>query len=168
MSVNKVILIGNITRDAEVRVVGQSQVAQFGLATSESYTDNNGQKQEVTEFHNIEFFSKTGGVFQYLTKGQSVYVEGSIRTDKWTAQDGTQKSAVKIRANSVQLVGRRETTAPAQPQYQQGQYQPQQQMPQAPQYPPQQGYTQYPPQPQAPQQSYQQAPGYQMPFPQGN
>ena len=106
MSVNKVILVGNITRDAEVRAVGQNQVARFGLATSNKYRNSQGETVEETEFHNIEYWGNSG-VFQYLKKGQQVFVEGSIKTDKWTGQDGVEKSIVKIKALSLQLLGSR-------------------------------------------------------------
>lgn len=115
MSVNKVILVGNITRDAEVRTVGQSQVARFGLATSNKYRNTQGETVEETEFHNVEYWGNSG-VFQYLKKGQQVFVEGSIKTDKWSDQQGNEKSAVKIKAVSVQLLGSRpQTQTQAQP-----------------------------------------------------
>lgn len=107
MSVNKVILVGNITRDAEVRAVGQNQVARFGLATNNKYRNSQGETIEETEFHNIEYWGGAG-VHQYLKKGQQVYVEGSIKTDKWTGQDGQEKSTVKIKASSLQLLGLRQ------------------------------------------------------------
>lgn len=185
MSLNKVMLIGNLTRDAEIRQVGQSQVATFGVATSESYTDQQGQRKEITEFHNVDFFSNTAGVFQYLKKGQQVYVEGSIKTDKWQDQNGQDRTAVKVRARTVQLLGKRDPQdsqqgyqqAPPQGYVPQGQQMPPaqgyQQMPPAQNYPPQQGgyppqqaYQQMPPQQQAPMP--QQQAGYAMPFPQGN
>lgn len=109
MSVNKVILVGNITRDAEVRAVGQNQVARFGLATSNKYRNSQGETVEETEFHNIEYWGNSG-VFQYLKKGQQVFVEGSIKTDKWSDQQGNEKSAVKIKALSLQLLGSRPQT----------------------------------------------------------
>lgn len=144
MSLNKVMLIGNLTRDAEIRQVGQSQVASFGVATSEIYTDQQGQRKEITEFHNVDYFTNNTGVFQYLKKGQQVYVEGGIKTDKWQDQNGQDRTTVKVRARIVQLLGKRD-----------------------PQDAQQQGYQQAPPQgyaPQAPAQGYQ-----QMPFPpQGN
>lgn len=119
MSVNKVILVGNITRDAEVRTVGQNQVVRFGLATNNKYRNSQGETIEETEFHNIEYWGGAG-VHQYLKKGQQVYVEGSIKTDKWTGQDGQEKSTVKIKASSLQLLGLRQQSqqgqASAQPQ----------------------------------------------------
>ena len=174
MSVNKVILVGNLTRDAEFRQAGQSQVASFGVATSEKFKDRNGQMLEETEFHNCEIFGSEG-VYPYLKKGQQVYIEGKIKTDKWTDQQGQARESKKIRVFQLQLVGSRpqQPAAPA-PAPQQG-YAPQGYQPQ-PQYPPQQGYApapqpQYQPQPAyqpaaAPAPAPQPAPAYQVPFPQ--
>ncbi|MBQ6959224.1 MAG: single-stranded DNA-binding protein [Bacteroidales bacterium] len=155
MSINKVILVGNLTKDAEIRTVGQQQVASFGLATSERFTDRNGQKQELTEFHNIELWGNAG-VYPYLKKGTQVYVEGSIKTDKWTDQQGQPHETKKIRAFTLQLVGQRPQQAqqPAPQQYQQP-MPPQYQQPAPPQYQqpiPPAGYPGAPQNPQ--QQSY--------------
>lgn len=154
MSLNKVILIGNLTRNAEVRKVGQSTVASIGVATSERYKDAQGNIQERTEFHNVEYWNP-GNVTQFLVKGQQVYVEGSIRTEKFTGNDGVEKSVVKIRAFAVQLLGNRQQpqAAPQQPGY--APAPPQYQQPAAPQYqqsvPPQYQQPGYVPQrPQAP------------------
>ena len=154
MSVNRFIGIGNITRDAEVRTVGQQQVAKFGLAMSEKYRKNDGTIGENTEFINVELWGQAG-VHQYLVKGQMIYVDGSIKTDKWQGQDGQWHYETKVRAFSVQLIGARpQQQAPAQPQapaYQQPQ------QPAAPKYPAAPQYQapaqpQYAPQaPQAPQ-----------------
>ena len=115
MSVNLVILIGNLTRDAEVRTVGQNQVAKFGLATSEKFRKQDGTIGENTEFHNVELWGQAG-VHQYLVKGQQVYVQGSIKTDRWQAEDGSERTALKIKAFSVQLLGSRpQQSAPAAP-----------------------------------------------------
>ena len=136
MSVNKVILVGNLTRDAEVRTVGQNQVAKFGLATSERFRGTDGAVKEATEFHNVELWGNAG-VYPYLTKGQTLYVEGSIRTDKYIGNDGQERTAVKIKAFTVQLIGARpQQSAPA--------------APAAPQYAPQPAYPAYPTAPVAP------------------
>lgn len=150
MSVNKVILLGSLGRDPETRQVGSATVASFSLATEESYKNQQGELVKNTEWHNIEWWNPNGAL-QYLAKGTQVFIEGSIRTDKWQDQQGQQRSTTKIRALSVQLVGSR-PQAQAAPQYApQGQYPPQY-APQAPapQYPPQQGYAPQMP-PQAPQ-----------------
>ena len=106
MSVNMVILVGNIGADAEVRTVGQNQVARFRIATTEKYRKQDGEQVESTEWHTIELWG-SAGVHPYLVKGQQVYVRGSIRTEEWTGNDGVTKTQVKIRANEVQLVGSR-------------------------------------------------------------
>ena len=148
MSVNLVILVGNLTRDAEVRTVGQQQVAKFGLATSERFRKQDGTQGESTEFHNIELWGNTG-VYPYLVKGQSLYVQGSIKTDRFTGQDGQERTAVKIKAFSVQLLGPKpQQAAPAAPQY--PGYAPQYAQPQAPAYHPQYRTAPAPPVPPVP------------------
>ena len=148
MSVNLVILVGNLTRDAEVRTVGQQQVAKFGLATSERFRKQDGTQGESTEFHNIELWGNTG-VYPYLVKGQSLYVQGSIKTDRFTGQDGQERTATKIKAFSVQLLGPKpQQAAPAAPQY--PGYAPQYAQPQAPAYPPQYRTAPAPPVPPVP------------------
>ena len=143
MSINKVICIGNLTRDAEVRTVGQNQVAKVGLAMTEKFRKQDGTIGENTEFIDIEVWGQAG-VYPYLLKGQMVYVEGSIKTQKWTGQDGAQHQQTFIKAASIQLLGQR-------PQAQQPAAAPRAAAPTppAPQYPsaPPQGYA---PQPQAP------------------
>ena len=98
-SVNKVILIGNLGRDPEVRYTqGGDPIANFSLATNERWTDKSGQKQELTAWHRVEVFGRSAQVARdYLTKGRSVYIEGSIRYDEWTEKDGNKRSATKIR-----------------------------------------------------------------------
>lgn len=117
MSVNKVILIGNLTRDAEVRTVGQNQVAKLGLATSNKYRNASGETVEETEFHTVELWGNAG-VHPYLVKGQLVFVEGSIKTDKWTDQQGEERSLVKIKAFTIQLLGSRPAPRQQEPQAQ--------------------------------------------------
>lgn len=158
MSVNLVILMGNLTRDAEARTVGQNNVISFGIATGESFTNRNGEQVTNTEFHDVEFWG-TSGVFPYLKKGQMVYVQGSIKTDQWTDQNGQERKKTKIRAYQVQLAGNK-GDAPAQnAPAPQGYRQPQQPAP-APQAP--RGY-----QPQAAPQGYAPAPQGYAPAPQG-
>lgn len=98
-SVNKVILIGNLGKDPEVRYMQSGDpVANFSLATSEQWTDRSGQKQERTEWHRVEVFGKTAQVVRdYCSKGKQVYVEGSIRYDEWTDKDGNKRYMTKIR-----------------------------------------------------------------------
>jgi single-strand DNA-binding protein len=98
-SVNKVILIGNLGKDPEIRYMQSGDpVANFSLATSEQWTDKGGQRQERTEWHRVEVFGKTAQVVRdYCTKGKQVYLEGSIRYDEWTDKDGNKKYMTKIR-----------------------------------------------------------------------
>ena len=100
-SVNRVILIGNLGRDPEMRYTqGGEPIANFSLATSEKWTGKNGEKQERTEWHRVEVFGKAAQVArEYLTKGRQVYVEGSIRYDEWTDKDGNKRNMTKIRVS---------------------------------------------------------------------
>jgi single-strand DNA-binding protein len=100
-SVNKVILIGNLGKDPEIRYTQSGEpIANFSLATSERWTDKAGQKQEKTEWHRVEVFGKTAQVVRdYCTKGKQVYLEGSIRYDEWTDKDGNKKYMTKIRVS---------------------------------------------------------------------
>jgi single-strand DNA-binding protein len=109
-SVNKVILVGNLGRDPEVRYMPSGDpVATLSVATTDSWTDrSSGQRQESTEWHRVVFFGKTAEVAaQYLKKGSSVYVEGSIRTRKWTDQSGQEKYSTEIRGDRMQMLGGR-------------------------------------------------------------
>jgi len=98
-SVNKVILIGNLGRDPEIRYTQSGEpIANFSIATNEVWNDRSGQKQERTEWHRVEVFGKTAQVVRdYLTKGRSVYIEGTIRYDEWTDKDGNKRNTTKIR-----------------------------------------------------------------------
>jgi single-strand DNA-binding protein len=100
-SVNKVILIGNLGKDPEIRYTQQGEpIANFSLATSERWTDKSGQKQERTEWHRVEVFGKTAQVVRdYCSKGKQVYLEGSIKYDEWTDKDGNKQKMTKIRVS---------------------------------------------------------------------
>lgn len=106
---NKVMLIGNVGGDPEIRTLPSgSKVANFSIATSESYTDRNGQRQTQTEWHRIEMWDGLAGIAeQYVRKGDPLFVEGKIRNEKWTDQNGVEKSGVKIRGLSMQMLGSR-------------------------------------------------------------
>lgn len=106
-SVNKVILIGHLGSDPEVRYFeGGSAVAKFSIATTESYNNKNGERVDQTEWHRIELWEGLAKVAEkYLKKGMQVYIEGRIRTDNWTDKEGQQKSGVTIRANSLTMLG---------------------------------------------------------------
>jgi single-strand DNA-binding protein len=108
--VNKVILIGNLGKDPEVRYMPNGNaVANVTLATSESWKDKNtGEPQERTEWHRVVFFNRLGEIAgEYLKKGSKVYVEGSIRTKKWQGQDGQDRYTTEIIANEMQMLDSR-------------------------------------------------------------
>src|SRR5258707_12513722 len=100
-SVNRVILIGNLGRDPEIRYTqGGEPIANFSLATSERWTGKDGQKQERTEWHRVEVFGKTAQVVRdYCQKGKQVYLEGQIHYDEWTDKDGNKRNTTKIRVS---------------------------------------------------------------------
>jgi single-strand DNA-binding protein len=100
-SVNRVILIGNLGKDPEIRYTQAGEpIANFSLATNEAWTDKAGQKQERTEWHRVEIFGKAAQVARdYLSKGRQVYIEGSIRYDEWTDKDGNKRNTTKIRVS---------------------------------------------------------------------
>jgi single-strand DNA-binding protein len=109
--VNKVILVGNLGSDPELRSTGGgTSVCSFSLATSESWTDKqSGEKQERTEWHRIKIFGRLGEIAaEYLKKGRQVYIEGSIRTDKFTGKDGVEKYFTDIIASEMQMLGSNE------------------------------------------------------------
>jgi single-strand DNA-binding protein len=109
-SVNKVILVGNLGRDPELRYTpGGTPVANFTLATNERWTDPTGEKKERTEWHRIVVWGKQAEIAgEYLRKGRQVYVEGSIQTREWTDRDGNKRTTTEIRAQRIQLLGRPE------------------------------------------------------------
>jgi single-strand DNA-binding protein len=109
--VNKVILVGNLGSDPELRSTGGgTSICTFSLATSESWTDKqSGEKQERTEWHRIKIFGRLGEIAaEYLKKGRQVYIEGSIRTDKFTGKDGVEKYFTDIIASEMQMLGSNE------------------------------------------------------------
>jgi len=98
MNLNKAMVIGNLTRDPEMRSTPSGQnVASFSVATSLTWTDNSGQQQKKTEFHNIIAWRKLADICgQYLHKGSKVYIEGRLQTSDWTGQDGVKKYRTEI------------------------------------------------------------------------
>jgi len=109
-SVNKVILVGNLGRDPEMRYLPSGDpVANITIATSSKYKSKTGEMVEETEWHRVTFFGKLAEIVgQYLKKGRPVYVEGRIKTRKYTDKDGVEKYATDIIANEMQLLGGRE------------------------------------------------------------
>ena len=108
-SVNKVILIGNLGADPEVRYLPSGEaVTNIRLATSETWKDKSGEKQERTEWHRVVFFGKLAEIAgEYLKKGSQVYVEGSLRTRKWQDKDGQDRYTTEIIAERMQMLGSR-------------------------------------------------------------
>jgi single-strand DNA-binding protein len=118
-SLNKVILVGNLGRDPEVRTAGDTLVCTLHMATDESYTSRNGEKIERTEWHTVQVWGKPAEVCEkYLQKGNTVLVEGRIQTRKWTDKNGQDRYSTEIRAERIQFLspkqGNKDTQAPAQ------------------------------------------------------
>ncbi len=112
-SVNKVIIVGNLGRDPEVRYTADNRaITNIAVATSENYTDkNSGEKKEITEWHRIVFFNRLAEIAgEYLKKGSSVYVEGRLKTRKWTDQSGQERYTTEIVADNMQMLGGRNST----------------------------------------------------------
>lgn len=110
-SVNKVIIVGNLGRDPETRYTPSGEaITNISVATTDTWRDKaTGEKKENTEWHRISFFGKLAEIAgQYLKKGSQVYVEGSLRTRKYTDKDGVEKYATDIRADSMQMLGGRQ------------------------------------------------------------
>ena len=157
--INKVILIGNVGQDPEVRYTGDAsngaKVATIRLATTERYRDRNGNLQEHTEWHNVVVWRNQADVVEkYVKKGTQLYIEGRIRTRSWDDQNGTKRYTTDIVADTLQLLGRKPENNAQQGGYQQPAYAP----PQNYQQPVQQSYQQPAPQQPvyAPQQPVQQ------------
>jgi single-strand DNA-binding protein len=110
-SVNKVIIVGNLGKDPETRSFPNGdQVANITIATTDRYKDKTtGEAKEITEWHRVSFFGRLAEIAgQYLRKGSQVYIEGSLRTRKWTDKDGIEKYSTEIRADSMQMLGARQ------------------------------------------------------------
>jgi single-strand DNA-binding protein len=106
-SVNKVILVGNLGRDAELRYTpGGTAVSKFSVATTETWNDKSGQRQERTEWHNIDLWGKQAETLtEYLVKGKQVYIEGRLQTDEYTDKDGVKRKSTRVRSDRVVLLG---------------------------------------------------------------
>lgn len=146
MSLNKVILIGRLGRDPEVRYMPNGEaVCNFSVATSETWNDRNGQRVERTEWHNITMYRRLAEITgQYLRKGSQVYLEGHIQSRKYQGKDGIERTAYDIIANEMKMLGGRNDNSGGAP-YDDG------------------GYSQGGYQQQAPQQQYQATPQNQEP-----
>jgi len=106
-SVNRVILVGNLGRDAELRYTpGGAAVAKFSIATTEMWNDKSGQRQERTEWHNVDLWGKQAeALSEYLVKGKQVYVEGRLQTDEYTDKEGIKRRTTRVRCDRVVLLG---------------------------------------------------------------
>jgi single-strand DNA-binding protein len=106
-SVNKVILVGNLGRDAELRYTpGGAAVATLNMATTEVWNDKQGQRQEKTEWHRVILWGKQAESLQeYLTKGKQIYVEGRLQTRQWDDKDGNKRYTTEVKADRITLLG---------------------------------------------------------------
>ena len=115
MSVNKVILVGRLGRDPETRYTGGGQaVANFSVATDESYKDKNGERQKRTEWHKIVVWGKQAEIAQqYLKKGSLIFIEGRIQSREWQDKEGQKRTSFEIVANNFRMLGGRAEGAAA-------------------------------------------------------
>ncbi len=106
-TVNRVILVGNLGRDAELRYTGGgTPVANFSMATTEVFKDKDGQRREETEWHRVSLMGKQAeSVAEYLRKGKQVYIEGRLRTRTWDDKEGNKRTTTEVIANRVVLLG---------------------------------------------------------------
>lgn len=115
MSVNKVILVGNVGKDPEVRYLeSNTAVCNFSLATSETYKNKAGEKVTTTEWHNIVMWRGLAEIAEkFVKKGTQLYIEGKIRTRSYDDKDGNKRYITEILADNMQMIGKRSDTAPA-------------------------------------------------------
>lgn len=108
MNVNKVILVGRLTRDPEIRTTpGGQSVATISMATNSFWTDKSGQKQDKTEFHNVVLWGRQAEIAsQYLTKGQECFIEGRLQTRAYTGKDGVERRTTEVIGETMQLGSR--------------------------------------------------------------
>ena len=117
-------LIGRVGSNPQIRTAGEQKVASFSLATSEKYKGKDGNLVESTEWHNISIWGKLAEVVEkYVTSGSQLYVEGKIKTEKYTDKEGAEKFITKILGSSLQLLGSK-SESPAQPQQEQKRFDP--------------------------------------------
>jgi len=115
MDLNRAMIIGNVTRDPELRTTATGQtVCSFGIATNQQWTDAQGQKQQRTEFHNVVAWGKLAEICgQYLGKGRKTYIEGRLQTREWEAPDGQKRNRTEIVADNMIMLDRKDPNAPA-------------------------------------------------------
>ena len=124
-SINKVIIVGNLGKDPEMRSFPNGdQIANVSIATTDRWKDKtSGEMKEATEWHRINFNGRLAEIVgQYLKKGSQVYVEGSLRTRKWTDKDGVEKFTTEIRADQMQMLGSRQGMGASAPDSDEGGY----------------------------------------------
>ena len=112
MSVNKIIIVGNVGQTPTIRTAGETKIASFTVATTERFKD-----KEETEWHNVSVFGKLAEVVEkYVDKGTQLYVEGRIKTEKYTDKNGVERTATRVIANTIQMLGgkKESQSAPAQ------------------------------------------------------
>lgn len=116
-SVNKAIILGNVGKDPEIRYSADGKaIANFSVATSSSWKDKTGAKQEQTEWHRISAFGKLAEIIgEYIKKGSQIYIEGRIQTRKWQDKDGVEKYTTEIIADQMTMLGGPKSEAPAKP-----------------------------------------------------
>ena len=116
-SVNKAILIGNLVKDPETRYMSNGEaVTNITVATSETWKDANGQKQEKSEFHRVTFYRKLAEIAgEYLKKGRPVYIEGRLETKKWMDKNGVERYTTDIIAREMQMLGIRPNSSESAP-----------------------------------------------------
>jgi single-strand DNA-binding protein len=114
-SVNKVILVGNLGADPEIRALESGQkVARLSLATNRSYNNRDGQRVDETEWHRVEVWGRLAEIAEkYLNKGRTIYIEGRIRTRKWTDQNNIEKYSTEIVGETLTMLGNRDDARPA-------------------------------------------------------
>lgn len=117
MSLNKVLLIGNVGKDPDVRYLeNNTKVASFTLATTERYRDKNNELKEITEWHNIVCWRRSADIVeQYVKKGTQLFIEGRLRTRNWDDQNGIKHYVTEINADNIQLLGRKQDNPAAAP-----------------------------------------------------
>jgi len=116
-SLNKVMLIGNLGKDPEIRYTQNgTAVANFTMATTDRWTDGTGERQEKTEWHRVVVWAKQAEIVgEYLKKGRQVYVEGSLQTREWTDREGQKRYTTEVKAQRVQMLGSRGEGRPSEP-----------------------------------------------------
>jgi len=117
MAVNKVILVGNVGRDPEVRYTNQLAVCTLAIATSETFKNKNGERETRTEWHNVVLWRSLAEVAEkYVRKGSQLYIEGRLRTRSWEDKDGIKRYTTEVYADTMQLLGKREGGSEQRPQ----------------------------------------------------